>query len=169
MSARIVPIEHQDQEVAASSRLDKLRTRRREAEQALEDFLIEEGLINTYAGSNGYTDLHRLLQAAEYASCAVEGYLERDLQRTLKQLGNVLAADAFSDEDARRAVVTTLNRHSKGRRVDKALYSEVEQEIIESYRRMDGDDRALVRLMFRRLGATLDVGRDDQPEAGAGR
>ena len=60
---------------------------------------------------------------------------------------------SYSDSPAsRKAVLTTINRLEGPRRFDPRLFTPVECELIECYRNMSVEDRALLRLILRRMG-----------------
>lgn len=141
---------------APSARLRKLRVASGDALREFEAALVTSGVIRQYAGMNGYTDTHRLLDELISAQLAVDHYLEMQLAKTSAQLERVLDNEAFSDPAARQAVISTVV--ARGKNVaDRLLYTQEEQELIACYRRMRGNDRSLFRSLLRRLGSEEDA------------
>jgi hypothetical protein len=160
MPAELIAIEATDRksQEPRSTYLDKLKGKRHEAHRALEAALLDAGVINPSAGINGWTAIHELARACEYKAHDCDYHLETQCKRLRQQLENVLASDAFSDPEARSAVLTSVNRQRGQRFADSHLYAPVERELIDCYRSLGTEDRLLLRTMLRRLGAPLSSG-----------
>jgi hypothetical protein len=149
------------QEFTPSARLSRLQTAKRAAYQALEAALIEEGVARP--SGEGHTPIQRRLRAYEIAAMRVEAHFENRIAKLCRQLENVLATDTFNDPDARAAVIDTIRAYAQksARNVnDPRLYSRTEHDLIACYRRLERDDRTMVRRLLQRFGTPLTTETD---------
>jgi hypothetical protein len=106
----------------------------------------------------GHTPFQELLDIYDTQVSRIEWHYQNQIAKLCRQFENVLATDAFADPDARKAVIATIRAHSPKKVEnlnDPRLFSRTEHDLIACYRRLNGTDRTMVRLLLQRLGTPL--------------
>ena len=120
------------------------------------------------AGQPGerHTPFHELLDIYDTQVSRIEWHYQNQIAKLCRQFENILATDAFTDPDARKAVIATIKAHSPKKVEnlnDPRQFSRTEHDLIACYRRLNGTDRTMVRLLLQRLGTPLTT--DDARES----
>lgn len=155
----LVPLAEAAKTFTPSARLKTLQARKAEIWQAFRAALTADGALSPYPG-HAQTAIDTLFMEYQHAEHRVTSQLEAQIEHVCRRLEHTLANDAFTDRDARAAVVSTVKAHSARHAdafSDPHLYSTTERRLIDCYRQLSPDDRTVIRLLLRRFGIVGDV------------
>jgi hypothetical protein len=139
-----------------SGRLERLKELKVTAYEAIVRSMRLLGL----AGQPGerHMPFQELLQIYDLQVSRIEDHYQNRIAKLCRQFENLLASDAFTDPDARKAVIDTIKAH-RSKHIenlnDPRLFSRTKHDLIACYRRLNGTDRTMVRLLLQRLGTPL--------------